>query len=224
MKKNILTIILCFLMLLVATGCQNQTQDKPTNLEDTYKAINAYFSNSYADKSNLSAFYVDSEKHVIIVELVENTTPNQKNFLKLTNVDEKYIEFRKDGPYEDNDIDIELSVAFDQTCGNIEFNEYLNDYNIKVYLEENVNDLYVTDAGQKMTFKDYANGLNQTLDRSIKDLTNKLEKTAALDDGGTTIYKNKDKNITIIACNTLDGNRDVYIGDYQLYYKENMCK
>lgn len=224
MKKNILTIILCFLLLVITSACEHKTQDKPTNLEDTYKAINAYFSTSHADKSNLSAFYVDSEKHVIIVELVENTTPNQKKFLKLTNVDEKYIEFRKDGPYEDNDIDIELSVAFDQTCGNIEFNEYLNDYNIKVYLEENVNDLYVTDAGKKMTFKDYANGLNQTLDRSIKDLTNKLEKTAALNDGGTTIYKNKDKNITIIACNTLDGNRDVYIGDYQLYYKENMCK
>ncbi len=75
-----------------------------------------------------------------------------------------------------------------------------------------------------MTFKDYANGLNQTLDRSIKDLTNKLEKTAALEDGGTTIYKDEDKNITIIACNTLNGNRDVYIGEYQLYYKENMCK
>ena len=224
MKKNILTIILCFLMLLVATGCQNQTQDKPTNLEDTYKAINAYFSNSYADKSNLSAFYVDSEKHVIIVELVENTTPNQKNFLKLTNVDEKYVEFRKGGPYEDNNLDIELSVAFDQTCGNVEFNEYLNNDNIKVYLEENVNDLYVTYAGQKTTFKDYANGLNQTLDRSIKDITNKLEKTAALDDGGTTIYKDKDKNITIIACNTLNGNRDVYIGDYQLSFKDNMCK
>ena len=224
MKKNILTIKLCFLMLLVATGCQNQTQDKPTNLEDTYKAINAYFSNSYADKSNLSAFYVDSEKHVIIVELVENTTPNQKNFLKLTNVDEKYVEFRKGGPYEDNNLDIELSVAFDQTCGNVEFNEYLNNDNIKVYLEENVNDLYVTYAGQKTTFKDYANGLNQTLDRSTKDITNKLEKTAALDDGGTTIYKDKDKNITIIACNTLNGNRDVYIGDYQLSFKDNMCK
>ena len=49
-------------MLLVATGCQNQTQDKPNNIEDTYKAISAYFSNSYADKSNLSAFYVDSDR------------------------------------------------------------------------------------------------------------------------------------------------------------------
>ena len=148
----------------------------------------------------------------------------KKKFLKLTNVDEKYVEFRKGGPYEDNNLDIELSVAFDQTCGNVEFNEYLNNDNIKVYLEENVNDLYVTYAGQKTTFKDYANGLNQTLDRSIKDITNKLEKTAALDDGGTTIYKDKDKNITIIACNTLDSNRDVYIGDYQLSFKDNMCK
>ena len=224
MKKNILTIILCFLLLVITSACEHKSQDKPNNLEDTYKAINTYFSNSHADKANLSAFYVDSEKHVIIVELVENTIQNQKNFLKLTNVDKKYIEFRKGGPYEDNDLNIELSVVADQTCGNIEFNEYLNNDNIKVYLEENVNDLYVTDAGQKMTFKDYANGINKTLDRSIKDLTNKLEETAALDDGGTTIYKDKDKNITIIACNTLDGNRDAYIGDFQLYYKENMCK
>ena len=224
MKKNILTIILCFLLLVITSACEHKTQDKPTNLEDTYKAINAYFSTSHADKSNLSAFYVDSEKHVIIVELVENTTPNQKNFLKLTNVDEKYIEFRKGGPYEDNDIDIELSVAFDQTCGNIEFNEYLNDDNIKVYLEENVNDLYVTFLGKKMAFKDYANGHNKTLDRSIKDLTNQLKETAALDDGGTAIYKDKGKNMTVIACNTLKGNKDVYIGDYQLSFKDNMCK
>ena len=224
MKKNILTIILCFLLLVITSACEHKTQDKPTNLEGTYKAINAYFSTSHADKSNLSAFYVDSEKHVIIVELVENTTPNQKNFLKLTNVDEKYIEFRKGGPYEDNDIDIELSVAFDQTCGNIEFNEYLNDDNIKVYLEENVNDLYVTFLGKKMAFKDYANGHNKTLDRSIKDLTNQLKETAALDDGGTAIYKDKGKNMTVIACNTLKGNKDVYIGDYQLSFKDNMCK
>lgn len=211
-------------MLLVATGCQNQTKDKPTNLEDTYKAISYYFSNSQVDKSNLGSFYIDNEKNIIIVELVENTPKNQETFLKLTNIDKKYIEFKHGGPYKNDDIDIELSVAFDQTCGNVEFNEYLNDDNIKVYLEENVNDLYVTFLGKKMTFKDYANGLNQTLDRSIKDLTNKLEKTAALEDGGTTIYKDEDKNITIIACNTLNGNRDVYIGEYQLYYKENMCK
>ena len=75
-----------------------------------------------------------------------------------------------------------------------------------------------------MTFKDYADSLNQSLDRSIKNLTDKLEATDALNDGGTTIYKDKDKNITVIACHTLNGNKDVYIGDYQLYYKENMCK
>ena len=49
-------------MLLVATGCQNQTKDKPTNLEDTYKAISYYFSNSQVDKSNLGSFYIDNEK------------------------------------------------------------------------------------------------------------------------------------------------------------------
>ena len=224
MKRNILTIISCFFMLLVATACQNQTQDKPTNLEDTYKAISYYFSNSKVDKSNLGSFYIDNEKNIIIVELVENTVKNQETFLKLINVDKKYIEFKQGGPYKNDDIDIELSVAFDQTCGNIEFNEYLNNDDIKVYLEENINNLYITFLGEKMTFKDYANSLNQSLDRSIKNLTDKLEATDALNDGGTTIYKDKDKNITVIACHTLNGNKDVYIGDYQLAFKENMCK
>lgn len=226
MKKNILTIISCFLMLLVATACQNQTQNKPTNLEDTYKAISYYFSNSKVDKSNLGSFYIDDEKNIIIVKLVENTVKNQETFLKLINVDKKYIEFKQGGPYknDDIDIDIELSVAFDQTCGNIEFNKCLNQDDIKVYLEENINNLYITFLGEKMNFNDYANSLNQSLDRSIKNLTDKLEATDALNDGGTTIYKDKAKNITVIACHTLNGNKDVYIGDYQLNYKENMCK
>ena len=56
-------------MLLVATGCQNQTKDKPTNLEDTYKAISYYFSNSQVDKSNLGSFY---NKSVTDLRLLSN--------------------------------------------------------------------------------------------------------------------------------------------------------
>ena len=38
------------------------------------------------------------------------------------------------------------------------------------------------------------------------------------------IFKNKDKNITLIKCNTIDGNKDIYIGDYNLNFKSNICK
>lgn len=224
MKKYILAIILFFSILLVTGGCEKQTKDKPDNLDDTYKAISYYFSNSKVDKSNLGAFYIDKENNIIIVELVENTSENQEKFLKLINIDKQYIKFIQGGPYQDNNLDIELSVDFEQTCGTVEFNNYLTQHGMTIYLEENINDLYIIDAKKKMTFKEYATSVNQTLDRSVENLTDKLEVTDTLKDGGTTIYKNKDKNITVIACNTLKNNKDVYIGDYQLDFKENMCK
>lgn len=41
-------------------------------------------------------------------------------------------------------------------------------------------------------------------------------------DGGTGIYRNR--AFTLIACNTLDGNKDLYIGNYLMEYDEKFCK
>ena len=62
------------------------------------------------------------------------------------------------------------------------------------------------------------------MDKSIVSITNLLNKQSILKDGGTIIFKNKDKNITLIKCNTIDGNKDIYIGNYNLNFKSNMCK
>ncbi|HBA38134.1 MAG TPA: hypothetical protein DCY94_05385 [Firmicutes bacterium] len=49
-----------------------------------------------------------------------------------------------------------------------------------------------------------------------------LKKVDTYKDGGSIMYKGKD--ISLLACNTLEGNRDVFIGDGQLQYEENFCK
>lgn len=43
-----------------------------------------------------------------------------------------------------------------------------------------------------------------------------------LKDGGTKIYNNKE--YTVIVCNTLDKNKDIYFGDNNLKYQQGYCK
>ena len=43
-------------------------------------------------------------------------------------------------------------------------------------------------------------------------------------DGGTKIYKSKDKDITMIVCNTTKNDRNILIGDYSMKYIGGDCK
>ena len=52
-----------------------------------------------------------------------------------------------------------------------------------------------------------------------------MDYIAILKDGGTTIYKSNTYDITIIKCNTIAGNKDIFIGDYTMnFYNDLMCK
>ena len=104
----------------------------------------------------------------------------------------------------------------------IRFNDYFTFENRKIYLAGNINQFYVVD-GKTMTLKEYISNNNGTLDDSIKKITDKLELTGALYDGGTTIYKSKDKDVTLISCKQMDGNKNIYIGDYSLEYTDDLC-
>jgi len=65
-----------------------------------------------------------------------------------------------------------------------------------------------------------------TIDKIIED----LKKYDELNDGGTEIYKDGGTkkyltdNYTIIKCNTLEGNKDIYIGNKDMEYEEDFCK
>ena len=221
MKKNILTIVLCISLILMTNGCNSQTKNKPNNYKDTTTVVNNYFQNAKKDE-NITAISYDDEKQVVVVTLIDNSKENQEKFLSGANVDKKYIEFEQGGAY--NTFDAKIVTLDSSKENEISFNKYLTKENRTIYLENNIKELYIFDHQRRWTFKHYVTNANQSLERSLKSVTDLLEKEANLKDGGTAIYKDKDKNMTIIACNTLNGNKDVYIGDYQLSFKDNMCK
>lgn len=221
MKKNILTIVLCISLILMTNGCNSQAKNKPTNYKDTSNAVYNYFQNAKKDE-NITAISYDNEKQVVVVTLADNSQENQEKFLNVVNVDKKYIEFEQGGTY--NTFDAKIVTLDNVKEDKISFNKYLTKENRTVYLENNIKELYIFDHQRRWTFKYYVTNTNQSLENSLKSVTDLLEKAANLKDGGTAIYKNKDKNMTVIACNTLNDNKDVYIGDYQLSFKDNMCK
>ena len=105
------------------------------------------------------------------------------------------------------------------------FNKYLERDNRTIYLAGNVEEVYYTDSEIKMTLKDYISKSYQTLDDSIKHLTDIIDYVDTLKDGGTMIYKSNAYDITIIKCNTVEGNKDIFIGDYSMNFdSKSMCK
>lgn len=60
----------------------------------------------------------------------------------------------------------------------------------------------------------------------INELTSEgvfiIDEEAILNDGGSQMYLND--NINILMCNTLEGNRDIYIGNGFMKYESGFCK
>ena len=54
-------------------------------------------------------------------------------------------------------------------------------------------------------------------DNAIDRIIDTLELEGTFSDGGTKVYKGE--SLTLIQCNKLDGNRDVYIGDQNMEFK-----
>ena len=113
-----------------------------------------------------------------------------------------------------------------ETHDTIKFNEYLTrDDGRTIYLAGNMNEFYVYDSSnQKQTLKEYSKTW-QTLDDIINHIITNYDLYGELNDGGTKIYKSSKENSTIIVCHTTFGNKDVFIGDYNMKFdSESMCK
>jgi len=105
------------------------------------------------------------------------------------------------------------------------YEEYLTVNDRKIYLKSNIQDVfYYPSYNSKISLKQYITNTYQPLDESIKNITNLIDLVDVYDDGGTSVYKSKDYNITIIICKSLIGNTSIYIGDFNLTLDyENMC-
>lgn len=110
----------------------------------------------------------------------------------------------------------------------IRFNDYYtimdNGINRTIYLAGNLGEFYIKDQDSDITLKTYLSTTFQTLDDGIKSITDELELKETLRDGGTKIYKSKDKDITMIVCNTTKNDKNILIGDYSMEYVNGDCK
>ena len=111
----------------------------------------------------------------------------------------------------------------DESIDSIRFNDYFTFNDRKIYLADNIKEFYVVD-GKTMNLKSFISNADITMDDSVSKITDKLDKISILKDGGTVIFKSKDKDITMITCKTIDGNKNIYIGDYSINYEQDMCK
>ena len=225
MKKAIFTILICGVMILGLTGCNNSEKKDDNDIHTFVGTI------------------IECEKESMIVSPNENTEEHKSsdkfrieyvngfnscnvgNNVKITYkgmIDESY-------PAQIGTTNIEVVKDFDfyitkpQAHNDIRFNDYLTFSDRKIYLAGNIGEFYVVD-GKTMILKEYISNANRTMDDSIKSITDKLELKDTLKDGGTKIYKSKDKDITMIVCNTTKNDRNILIGDYSMEYTEGDCK
>ena len=196
--------------------------EKTENLKNTYDKVNDYFGDEKADHSNLGAYSLDEENNVVVVSLIDNSKEKQEEFIKRTGVNSKYIKFEQGGPYTTSSFDFYISKP--QAHNDIRFNDYYIADNRTIYLAGNIEEFYVKEEDKDITLKTYLSTTFQTLDDGIKHITDKLELKDTLNDGGTKIYKSKDKDITMIVCNTIKNDRNILIGDYSMEYTEGDCK
>lgn len=97
--------------------------------------------------------------------------------------------------------------------------EYLSYKDQKIYLY-NLNELEINDENTIVTLKDYIAKFKD-FNQAFKSIESDLELQKTLRDGGTKIYGIKKdsklitkSDLTVISCNTTDGNTDVYFGTY----------
>jgi hypothetical protein len=109
----------------------------------------------------------------------------------------------------------DVSLKADDNCNNkAELFIEQKDRNIYTYC---LRDTKIKVNGQEVDLKNFIENDDNAIDKIIGTL--KLEETFY--DGGTKLYRGTD--LTVIKCNTLDGNRDIYIGDQNMKFKQNFC-
>ena len=114
---------------------------------------------------------------------------------------------------QDNITDVSLKV--DDNCNNkSELFVEQKDRNIYTYC---LRDTKIKVNGQEVDLKNFI----ETDEKSIDKIIDTLEFEDVFLDGGTKIYRGE--NLTLVKCNKLDGNRDIYIGDQNMEFKENFC-
>lgn len=117
----------------------------------------------------------------------------------------------------------------------IKENNNKNKLNIKVQTTSNCENIYeevTTIPGHKVysycldnievdnkTLKEY---LNSEKNQGITTITNSMDLSETLRDGGTKIYQDKDNNLKVLVCNTENNDKSIYFGPSSM--PSDLCK
>jgi len=180
----------------------------------------------FYEDENYTYYWNCIKNKYMIVEYKDGSNELISEALKSSHIDIQvldkfnieYIKMEK----ENEVADIKLNVVEPQNC-NLKLNEYYKN-NDRVIYTSCFDEIYVIrkNSDAVMTLKYYLEKVYQTFDDSINKLVSDMEVVSMLKDGGTKVYK-KD-NYTIIVCNTINGNKDVYIGNKDFKYEQGYCK
>ncbi|MBQ3021009.1 MAG: hypothetical protein IJD92_02140 [Bacilli bacterium] len=198
---------------------------KIKELIDKTKEINDFvcaeaLENFYEDE--LYTYYWNCMKNEYMIvryengfeETIQDALKNKS--ITITDLDKfniNYIKYEKEKNYK-------LSVIEEDNC-NLKLNEYYESNNRTIYTTC-IKEIYIERNNNKLTLKNHLLNIYQTIDESIKELVSDINVYEVYKDGGTTLYK-KD-NYAILLCNTIEGNKDVYIGNKDLKYEQGYCK
>ena len=112
-----------------------------------------------------------------------------------------------------------LSVSKDGEAAGQEFNKYLEMEGQDIYMETNLKDVYYRSNGKKYTLKEFVKS-----DGEFSEIISLLGEGIGYDDGGSLSYSSEEYDLSVLECGTLDGNKNIYVGDYTMYYDNTMCK
>lgn len=226
MKKTILTIFICEFMVLGLIGCNKSEKNDDNDIHTFIGTIVECKQNFMIVQPNENEAEFKSSNKFKIEYVNDFNSCKVEDKVKITYkgmINESY-------PAQIGTTNIEIIKEFDfyiiklENHNDINFNDYYTTDNRTIYLAGNIEEFYVIHNDIKMNLKNYISNANQTLDSSIQTLIDKLELKNILWDGGTKIYKSKNKDITMIVCDTTKNDRNILIGDYSMEYIEGDCK
>lgn len=151
-------------------------------------------------------------------------SPGNYRLIKKVNNKQISVEFKlAEINYTDNS-KMDFYIIKPEYHNDIKFNEYYKESARKIFLAGNISNIYITNGTKKDTLNKYLSNNPSKISDTLEFMTSKLDKENVLKDGGTTIYKSKDKDVTMIVCNTIDKTYDIYIGDFSMNYEQFMCR
>lgn len=144
------------------------------------------------------------------IKSIKEMCPDKKMANKVLNYELKInLENQIQDYYQNNIIELKKNNNVNNT-----FDKYIID-DITIYKNNNIDEIIFNIDNKKRTLKEYYQEVNN-IDITINTLIDLLNYKETIKDGGTTVYSSSLFDITVIKCNTIEGNKDIYIGDNNL--------